>query len=171
MTALDRLVLQTAPGQTTAAGKLKLTIDSVVTANGTSTLTFSIFPAAVVCPGAVCNTNLSNAVIGQKTFYAQEFNTATGTFDTAKNFSYGSIAFKGFTADGNGAQYTATKSGATWSPETSQSAYVYAYVTTLAAAPAPTTGHYYLPGAVASAAKVYGTIAYTSNANVAGCEK
>jgi hypothetical protein len=153
------------------AGKLKLTIDSVVTANGTSTLTFTISPAAVVCPGAVCNDGLTNAVIGQKTFYAQEYNTATNTFDTAKNFSYGGIHFKGFTADGNGAQYTATKSGVTWSPEASQSAYVYAYVTTLSVTPAPTTGHYYLPGAVASAAKVFGTIAYASNANVAGCEK
>ena len=152
-------------------GKLSLVIDGVATVGTTSTLTFTIRPAVAVCPGSVCNDGLSNAVIGQKTFYAQQYNTATNTFDTAKNFSFGSIHFKGFTADGNGAQYTATKAGAPFAPETSTSAFVYAYVTTLSAAPAPTTGHYYLPGMVASAAKVYGSVAYTSTANVAGCEK
>ncbi len=44
-------------------------------------------------------------------------------------------------------------------------------MTGLAAAPAPATGHYYLPSSVASASKVYGTVPYTSTANVAGCEK
>jgi hypothetical protein len=162
-------------GTNGVAGKLALKIDGVVTTttNGvaTSTLTFTISPAAVVCPGGTCNDTLS--ILGQKTFYATEYN-ATNGFDTSKDFSFGGIHFKGITADGNGAQYTAT---ATASPtkfvfavESSASAFVYGYVATTAVVPAPSTGHYYLPGSVASAAKVYGTVAYTSTANVSGCE-
>lgn len=157
-------------------GNFSLLIDSVVTTTGsdggvTSTLTFSVSPAANVCPGAVCDDTLSSAVVGTKTFYAQEFNATTNTFDTAKNFSFGNIHFKGFTADGNGAQYTATKTNPSFVPETSTSAFVYAYVTGLAVAPAPTSGHYLLPSSVASATKVFGTIAFTSNGNVSGCER
>ena len=124
----------------------------------------------MVCPGGVCNDGLTNAVIGQKTFYAQQYNTATNTFDTNRNFSFSSIHFKGFTADGNGAQYTATKASPSFAPETSTSAFVFAYVTGLSAAPAPSG--YYLPASVASATKVYGSVAgYNSVANVTGCEK
>jgi OmcA/MtrC family decaheme c-type cytochrome len=157
--------------------KLSLTIDSVQTVAGTSTLTFTIRPASAVCPGGVCDPALSTAVIGQKTFYAQEYNTATNTFDTARNINFlakgaSVITFKGLTADGTGAQYTAaTTSNVTWAPEASAHAFVYGYVTGLAVAPAPTSGHYYLPSSVASAGKLYGTVPYTSNAIVSGCEK
>jgi OmcA/MtrC family decaheme c-type cytochrome len=161
------------------AGKLSLTMDSVATttSNGvtTSTLTFTIYPAAAVCPGGVCKDPLNpqskdpSSPLGQMSFSAQELN-ANG-FDTAKNFSFGGFRFKGFTADGNGAQYTATKASAPFAPEASASAFVYGYITSTSAVPAPTTGHYYLPGSVASASKVFGTVAYTSTANVAGCEK
>jgi hypothetical protein len=152
-------------------GKMSLTIDSVVTASGTSTVTFTIRPAALVCPGAVCSTNLS--LLSQKTFYAQEFNATTGTFDTAKNFSYTGITFLGYSADGNGAQYTAKRTGVTWSPEASTSAFVYGYVATAAAVPVTNSpsSHYTLPGYVASASRVFGTIAYTSTVDVAGCER
>lgn len=157
-------------------GKFSLLIDSVATAAGAdggmvSTLTFSVYPAANVCPGGVCDDTLSSAVVGTKTFYATEYNAGTNTFDTAKNFSFGNIHFKGFTLDGNGAQYTAIKANPSFVPETSTSAFVYAYVTGLAAAPAPTSGHYLLPSSVASASKVFGTIAYSSNGNVSGCER
>lgn len=157
-------------------GKFSLMIDSVATTTGadggmTSTLTFSVSPAANVCPGGVCDDTLSSAVVGTKTFYAQEYNATNNTFDTARNFSFGNIHFKGFTADGNGAQYTATKAGASFAPESSSGAFVYAYVTGLAAAPAPTTGHYLLPSSVGSATKVFGTIGYASNAIVSGCER
>jgi OmcA/MtrC family decaheme c-type cytochrome len=155
------------------AGKLKLTINGVVTApvNGTNTatLTFTVSPAANVCPGGTCNDTLS--LLGQKTLYAQEYNTATKTFDTAKNFSFGSIHFKGYTADGTGAVYTAIKANPPFTVETSASAFVYGYIATPGVVPAPTTGHYSLPDAVSSAAKVYGTVAWTSNAVVSGCEK
>jgi OmcA/MtrC family decaheme c-type cytochrome len=157
-------------------GKMSLTLDSVATSGGVSTLTFTIRPAAVVCPGAVCNDNLSN--LGQKTFYAQEYNAANGTFDTARSIQFmtggrsnpNNVHFRGYTADGNGAQYTVTsKSGQTWSPEASTSAFVYGYVATAGVVPAPSG--YSLPSMVASAARVYGTIAWTSKANVAGCER
>jgi OmcA/MtrC family decaheme c-type cytochrome len=155
--------------------KLSLKIDGVVTApvNGvnTATLTFTVSPAANVCPGGTCDDGLSSAVIGQKTFYAQEYNSSTRTFDTARNFSFGNIHFKGITSDGNGAQYTATKANPPFTVETSTSAYVFAYVTGLAAYPAPSSGHYYMPTSVASASKAYGTVGYTSTANVAGCER
>jgi OmcA/MtrC family decaheme c-type cytochrome len=159
-------------------GDLSLTIDSVQTVSSTATLTFTIKPAAAVCPAGVCDPTLSKAVIGQQTFYAQVYNPATNTFDTkGKNFSFGSVAFKGLTADGLGAQYTAKKTSAPFAPETSANAFVYAYVTGLAAFAAPSTGHYYLPTSVASAAKVFngtgtnGALPYTSSANVSGCEK
>lgn len=157
-------------------GKFSLLIDGVVTAAGAdggmvSTLTFSVYPAANVCPGGVCDDGLSNKVVGTKTFYAAEYNATTNTFDTAKSFSFGSIHFKGFTADGNGARYTAIKAAPSFAPESSSSAFVYAYVTGLAAFTAPSSGHYLLPTSVASAAKVYGTIPYTSNGNVSGCER
>jgi OmcA/MtrC family decaheme c-type cytochrome len=155
-------------------GKLTLKIESIVTAAdlSKSTMTVTISPAANVCPGGTCDL-LTSKVVGQKTFYAQEYNTTTGTFDSAKNIQYSIITFKGFTADGNGAQYAIdTKAAVTWAPENSTNAYAYAYVTGLAAAPAPTTGHYYLPASVASASKVFGTAPdYTSAANVGGCEK
>ncbi|BDG03050.1 multiheme c-type cytochrome [Anaeromyxobacter oryzae] len=160
-------------GMNGVSGKLSLTIDSVVTApvNGTntSTLTFTIRPAAAVCPGGTCVDNLS--ILPQKTFYAQQYDAATNTFPTNRNFSFGGIHFKAITADGNGAQYTATKASPSFAPETSTSAFVYAYITNAAAVPAPTTGHYMLPSQVSSTAKVYGTIAYTSKAVVSGCEK
>ncbi|WP_242393593.1 multiheme c-type cytochrome [Anaeromyxobacter oryzisoli] len=161
-------------------GKLSLKIDGVATttSNGvtTSTLTFTIYPAAAVCPGGVCKDPLltqkddPSSPLGQMSFTAQELN-ATNGFDTKKNFSFSGYHFKGFTADGNGAQYTATKASAPFAPEASASAYVYGYVTSTSAVPAPTSGHYYLPGSVASASKVFGTVAYTSTANVSGCEK
>lgn len=159
------------------AGKLSLTIDGVVTApvNGTNTatITFTIRPAAAVCPGAVCDDGLS--ALGQKTFYATSYDPATNTFPTknatgALSFSFTGFKFKGFTADGNGAQYTATRANPGFAPETSASAFVYGYISNKAAVPAPTTGHYMLPSMVSSAAKLYGTVAYTSNANVSGCE-
>ena len=143
----------------------------MTTGSGTSTvatLSFTIRPAADFCPSSVCDDTLATA--GTKTFYATYFDTATGTFTTAKTFSFSGIHFKGFSADGNGAQYTATKAAPPFTVETSTSAMVYAYVTTASAVPAPTTGHYLLPGNVASAAKVYGAVPYTSAANVSGCE-
>ena len=164
-------------GTNGVAGKLSLKIDSVSTTTVagvlTSTLTFTISPAAAVCPGGTCNDTLTN--LGQKTFYATEYAAASKTFTTAKSFSFGGYHFKAITADGNGAQYTATAAASptkfVFAAETSASAFVYGYVTTMAAVPAPTSGHYYLPGSVASAAKVYGTVDYTSNAKVTGCEK
>src|SRR5574340_1397838 len=126
------------------AGKLSLTIDGVVTApvNGTNTatITFTIRPAAAVCPGAVCNDTLS--ILGQKTFYATSYDPATNTFPTKNttgplSFSFTGIHFKGFTADGNGAQYTATRANPGFAPETSASAFVYGYITNNPAVPAP----------------------------------
>jgi len=157
-------------------GDFKLTIDSVVTGavadGGTvSTLTFSVYPAANVCPAGVCDDGLSSNVVGTKTFYAGEYNPTTKTFDTAKNFSFSNFHFRGFTADGSGARYTATKANPSFAPESSSSAFVYAYVTGQAAVPTPSSGHYLLPTSVASAAKVYGSIGYVSDAVVSGCEK
>ena len=152
-----------------AQGELSLTLDSVQTVTSTATLTFTIRPAGAVCPGGVCDATLSS--LGQKTFYAQEYNTANNTFDTAKNFSFTGFQFTAITTDGTGAQYTAKKTGAAFAPEASAHAFVYGYITNQAAVPAPASGHYYLPSSVASAAKVYGTVGYTSTANVAGCEK
>jgi OmcA/MtrC family decaheme c-type cytochrome len=156
-------------------GKLSLTLDGVQTVSGTATLTFTIRPAAAVCPGNVCDPNLSGAVIGKMAFFAQEYNTATNTFDTARNINFtpkGAVPkFKGLTSDGTGAQYTFQMTNVTWAPESSAHAFVYGYVTGLAVAPAPTSGHYYLPSSVANAAMVIGSVPYTSTANVAGCEK
>lgn len=159
-------------GTNGVAGKLSLKIDGVSTAtvNGvvTSTLTFTISPAADVCPGGACDATL--ATMGKKTFYATEYASASNTFTTAKNFSFSNVQFKGITADGNGAQYTATKSGASFAPESSSSAFIYAYVTT-ANTVVPPSGNYYLADSVASAAKVYGSVPYTSTANVSACER
>jgi hypothetical protein len=150
-------------------GKLSLTLDSVATASGTATLTFTVRPAAAVCPGGVCDPTLS--VLGQKTFYAQEWNATTNTFDTNRNFSFTGIQFKGVTADGNGAQYTARRTNVSFAPEASAHAFVYGYIATKGAVPVPSVGHYSLPSSVSSAAMVFGTIGYTSTVNVAGCEK
>jgi hypothetical protein len=149
-------------------GKLSLSIDGVETVTSTATLTFTVRPAAAVCPGGVCDPTLG--VLGQKTFYAQEWNAAANTFDTKKNFSFTGIQFKGVTADGNGAQYTARRTNVSFAPELSAHAFVYGYIATKGAVPVPTTGHYNLPSSVSSAAKVYGTIGYTSTVNVSGCE-
>jgi OmcA/MtrC family decaheme c-type cytochrome len=165
-------------GMSAAGGKLKLTIDGVATAtaNGTttSTVTFTVYPAAAVCPGGACDPTLSN--LGQKTFYATEYDPATKTFTTAKNFSFYVFKFKGITADGQGAQYTAANDGsntktaaATFAPEASKSAVVYGYVADSLVMPA--NGNYKLYDSMSSAAKVYGTVDYQSTANVAGCEK
>jgi OmcA/MtrC family decaheme c-type cytochrome len=158
-------------GMNGVAGKLKLTINGVVTApvNGTNTatLTFTITPASAVCPGSVCNDTLS--VLGQKTLYAQEYNTTTKSFDTNKNFSFGSIHFKSLTADGNGAVYTAIKANPSFTVETSASAFVYGYIADTLVMPA--NGNYKLYNGMSSATKVYGAVGYSSNAVVSGCEK
>jgi OmcA/MtrC family decaheme c-type cytochrome len=156
-------------GMSAVGGELKLVIDGVATANGTATLTFTVYPAAAVCPGGTCNDTLSN--LTQKTFYATEYDSATKTFGGAnadRSFSFGGIHFKGITADGKGAQYTATKASATFAPESSASAMVYGYIAD--ALVLPSKGSYRFPDNVASASKVYGSIAYASAANVTGCE-
>jgi OmcA/MtrC family decaheme c-type cytochrome len=158
--------------------KLKLVLNGVVTApvNGvnTATLTFTIYPAANVCPGGTCDDTLS--LLGQKVLYAQLYNPATRTFDTNtttssfdKNFSFGSIHFSRITDDGKGAVYTATKASPGFVVETSASAFVYGYVADTLAM--PQNGNYKLYNSMSSAAKVYGTIDYASNADVKGCER
>jgi OmcA/MtrC family decaheme c-type cytochrome len=160
-------------GMSAAGGKLKLTIDGVTTdtAKQTSTMTFTVYPAATACPGGTCDDKLS--MMGQKTFYATEYDAATKTFTTAHNISYSVFKFKGITADGTGAQYTATndpaKSPATFAPESSKSAMAYGYLT--GSLVLPVNGNYKLYDGVASAAKVFGTVDYQSTANVSGCEK
>ncbi|WP_242342167.1 multiheme c-type cytochrome [Anaeromyxobacter terrae] len=160
-------------GMSAVTGKLKLVIDGVATTATTSTLTFTVYPAAAACPGGACDDTLSNMT--QKTFYASEYDAATKTFSTDHTFQFnGGIHFKGIVDGGKGAQYTAvSKTGVNPSfvPETSQSAMIYGYIADATVLQAPTTGHYAFPDNVASAAKVYGAIDYTSSANVSGCEK
>ena len=89
-------------GTNGVTGNFRLVIDSVVTETdlSKSTLTFTVYPAANVCPGGVCDDALANGkVVGTKTFYASEYNTAAKTFDTAKDFSFGAVKFKGLSAD------------------------------------------------------------------------
>ena len=160
-------------GMSAVSGELKLVIDGVATTADTSTVTFTVYPAAAACPGGACNDTLSNMT--QKTFYASDYDPATKTFPTARFVQFnGGIKFKGIVDGGKGAQYTAvTKAGVTPSfvPEASQHAMVYGYIADATVLPAPATGHYSLPDNVASASKVYGTVDYTSAANVSGCEK
>ena len=59
----------TGPGMNGVTGKLSLKIDGVVTSGTTSTVTFTVSPAAAVCPAGVCDDTLSS--LGQKTFYAR----------------------------------------------------------------------------------------------------
>ena len=160
-------------GMSAVSGELKLVIDGVATTADTSTVTFTVYPAAAACPGGACNDTLSNMT--QKTFYASDYDPATKTFPTARFVQFnGGIKFKGIVDGGKGAQYTAvTKAGVTPSfvPEASQHAMVYGYIADATVLPAPATGHYSFPDNVASASKVYGTVDYTSAANVSGCEK
>jgi OmcA/MtrC family decaheme c-type cytochrome len=157
-------------GMNGVGGELKLVIDGVATTITagvtTAKLTFTVYPAAAVCPGSACNDNLSN--LKQKVFYASEYDATTNTFPTARSFSFSGIHFKGLVDGGKGAQYTATRANAAFTVETSQSGMVYGYIGNSLVLPAK--GHYQLLDDVSSASKVYGTIAYSSNANVSGCE-
>jgi OmcA/MtrC family decaheme c-type cytochrome len=153
------------PGQGGVGGELKLVIDGVTTVGGVATVTFTIYPAVKACPTGTCVDGLAH--LSQKTIYAGEFDPATNTFPEASRYNFGSWKFKALTADGKGAVFTGTKA-ATYAVEGSAHGYVYGYVGTQTVL--PSKGHYQFPDEVSSAAKVYGTVAYESVANVQGCE-
>ena len=157
---------QSAYNAYTDATKLAVVVDGVAsTANaGASTFT-SVLTITITGADGLPLTN--TALLKQKTFYAQQYDQATKTFTTATNFSWN---FNTAVATGTPGQYTLTNAAAKFAVEDpANNGFVYGYVATGTPVVAP-KGHYNLYPDVYNFAKAYGTIDYTSTANVSACE-
>jgi OmcA/MtrC family decaheme c-type cytochrome len=143
----------------TDTSKFTLTIDSVSTVAGTSTMTFTAAKSGVPLTAA------GLAALPQHTFYAVPYDNATRSFGTS--FSYaGGTTVANYVPTGVPGQFKVTKTSAPFAPE-STNAQVYAYI---ADGKLDTEGMT-LYDDVASAAKAYGNAtSYQSAANVSACE-
>ncbi len=147
----------------TDASKLVATIDSVAsTGLGTVPETYkSVLTFTLTKDGApYVDATLSG--LKQKRYAAVRYDPATKSFETASAITYGSLKSLG------SGKYTVEKTGTQFAPESSN-AFVYLYFGDTLILPAG--GRYSLMDNVASVGRVFGTIDWTSTANVSGCEK
>jgi OmcA/MtrC family decaheme c-type cytochrome len=143
----------------TDASKFTLTIDSVSTVAGTSSLTFTATKSGVPMTAAQL------AGIAQHTFYAVPYDNATRTFGTSFSYSAGTTAAN-YVPTGTPGQFTVTKTSAPFAPEATNSE-VYAYI----ADGVLDTEGMTLYDDVANAGKAFGNVtSYQSAANVSACE-
>jgi OmcA/MtrC family decaheme c-type cytochrome len=156
-------------GLNPATSQLKATINSVKSTLNADNVTYtSVLTFTLTKGGAPFTAGMS--ALKQKSYSATQYDPTTQTFATATAFNYSSPA-----ATGTPGQYTVTNAKAAFAPELGTDAaptMVYAYFgDTLVNIPVKPTTHYNLMDNVASVAQAYGTIGYTSTANVSGCEK
>ena len=149
----------------TDATKLSATVDSVVTTAAGNAFS-SVLTVTIMGPDGLPLSDLT--LLKQKTFYATQYDSATRTFTTATDFSY-PTAGTNMVPTGTAGQFAMTQPAAKFQPEAGGNAMIYAYVATGEPIVAP-KGSYKLYPDVYNFSRVYGTIDYTSTANLSACE-